>query len=69
MHTTESETGEPEPTFTLGDRVWVEAAHGAGALAATVRFLGHTEFAGGTWVGLELDGYEGRNDGSVQGIR
>ena len=40
-----------------------------GTAPATVRFTGHTEFAIGMWIGLELDGFDGRNDGSVQGIR
>ena len=40
-----------------------------GAIPGTVRFCGETEFAPGKWIGLELDSYEGRNDGSVQGIR
>lgn len=35
----------------------------------TLRFCGTTEFASGQWVGIELDNAEGKNDGSVGGIR
>lgn len=33
------------------------------------RYYGRPEFASGVWCGVELDGQEGRNNGSVQGIR
>ncbi|XP_059370218.1 CAP-Gly domain-containing linker protein 3-like isoform X1 [Carassius carassius] len=48
----------------LGDRVLLDDTK-----AGTLRFCGTTEFASGQWVGIELDEPEGKNDGSVGGIR
>ncbi|OJD24022.1 hypothetical protein ACJ73_04617 [Blastomyces percursus] len=36
---------------------------------AVIRFIGSTSFAPGDWIGVELDGPTGKNDGSVQGER
>ena len=41
----------------LGTRVQVNG------LLGTVRFVGQTEFAAGTWAGVELDEPRGRGDG------
>ncbi|RFU28234.1 hypothetical protein B7463_g8115, partial [Scytalidium lignicola] len=38
-------------------------------VVGTVRYLGHTHFATGDWIGVELEDGGGKNDGSVQGER
>ncbi|CAH7681374.1 expressed protein [Phakopsora pachyrhizi] len=49
------------PSLKQGDRVSVPKG--------LVAFVGTTEFAAGTWVGLILDSPNGKNDGSVNGKR
>ena len=34
-----------------------------------VRFIGETEFGEGVYYGLEMEPKEGKNDGTVQGVR
>ncbi|XP_046892444.1 CAP-Gly domain-containing linker protein 3 [Hypomesus transpacificus] len=48
----------------LGDRILLDDMKNG-----TLRFCGTTEFASGQWVGVELDEPEGKNDGSVGGVR
>lgn len=50
-----------EPT--LGSLVEVPAGRG------TVRFAGATSFSAGKWIGIELFEGNGKNDGTVQGVK
>ncbi|KAI5846571.1 dynein associated protein-domain-containing protein [Morchella snyderi] len=52
-----------EAEFLVGDHVDV------GGYAAVVRYVGETLFAPGEWIGIEFEGPDGKNDGSVQGER
>ncbi|KAJ2464665.1 hypothetical protein GGI02_004927, partial [Coemansia sp. RSA 2322] len=47
----------------VGQAVEVQGSRGI------IRFSGTTEFATGRWLGVELEGPHGKNDGSVQGKR
>lgn len=50
--------------LSIGDLVWVMPGK---QVKGTVRFIGATTFAAGDWVGLELEGPYGKNDGTVNG--
>ncbi|KAK6460095.1 hypothetical protein DFJ63DRAFT_258200 [Scheffersomyces coipomensis] len=37
--------------------------------SAKIKFIGPTQFAPGNWIGVELDKAQGKNDGSINGIK
>ena len=63
---TDSGVGE-ESELSIGDTVSISSA--AGTRIGTLRFIGTTEFAKGTWCGVVLDEATGKNDGAVAGTR
>ncbi|XP_029536403.2 CAP-Gly domain-containing linker protein 3-like isoform X1 [Oncorhynchus nerka] len=56
------------PKKSSSDEIDISALHHL-KQTGTLRFCGTTEFASGQWVGVELDEPEGKNDGSVGGVR
>ena len=52
------------PEFRVGQTVELQDGR-----TAIVRFVGSAHFAGGDWIGVELDDATGKNDGAVQGER
>lgn len=55
-------SSSPESWLRRGLRVLVKDKN----LEGTIRFYGHTEFAPGKWVGVELDDPKGKNNGTVK---
>ena len=51
----------------VGDRVIVQSSHGS--KAGMLRYFGTTAFGSGLWCGVELDDPQGKNDGSVAGVK
>mmetsp|Transcript_37434 Transcript_37434/g.98171 ORF Transcript_37434/g.98171 Transcript_37434/m.98171 type:complete len:236 (-) Transcript_37434:93-800(-) len=60
-----------EPTVSVGAQVDVLRQKGKVCNSGTVRFVGQTKFGdtSAMWVGVELDTADGKNDGSVEGVR
>ena len=53
----------PKLPYNLGDRVIV------GGKKGVVRYIGRTQFAKGTWTGVELESPGGKNNGSIEGVK
>merc|ERR1719506_2053320 len=62
---TDEEKAEADGDADLGIGDCVSVAQGRGF----IRFCGQTSFAAGEWIGVELDKPNGKNDGSVRGVR
>ncbi|XP_064651713.1 kinesin-like protein KIF13A isoform X3 [Lineus longissimus] len=60
----------PVPSWIqIGESVQVLSSRGGPSQSGIVKFIGPTEFASGPWVGVELDQPQGKNDGTVKGVR
>ena len=51
-------------SFHVGERVWV-----SGMKPGRIMYIGETQFAPGEWAGIVLDAADGKNNGSVAGVR
>jgi dynactin complex subunit len=54
------------PKLEVGSRVVTGVA---GTKKGEIKFIGDTQFSTGEWIGIALDTPEGKNDGSVAGVR
>ena len=61
---TSSSNAATQQQFSVGDRVLID-----GQKEGTVGFIGVTQFARGVWAGIILDTPDGKNDGTVSGVR
>lgn len=50
--------------FSVNEKVWVN-----GSRAGIIRFIGDTKFSPGKWIGVQLTSPDGKNDGTVAGVR
>lgn len=57
-------SGDSVDDFHLDEKVWVN-----GSRPGIIRFIGETKFATGKWIGVQLTSPDGKNDGSVSGVR
>ena len=64
---TDSGVGVEDGDLTIGDQVQISSV--SGYRIGTLQFIGTTEFAKGTWCGIELNEASGKNDGAVAGTR
>ena len=58
---------EEEQDLNVGDQVYITSANAT--RIGLLRYIGLTEFAKGTWCGVELQNPNGKNDGAVAGTR
>ena len=54
-----------EDWMVVGESVQVRPSN----LTGVIRFVGSTDFAPGTWIGIELDTSQGKNNGTVAGVQ
>merc|ERR1712071_724129 len=57
---------KPLPEWmTVGESVLIRPYNWSGVIS----FVGATQFASGTWIGVSLDASTGKHDGTVQGVK